>query len=264
MKTVVLTSFDENYYEYAPVLVRSFSDNYHSDKIQDFYCLVPEKLLSLQDDFINRVGNVKNLNIKFVCAPDYIQFEKDAKKINIIGEGHFWLSRHAMHRVFMIQVLDGFDKAIYIDPDTIVLRDVKPLLEYPMYNKFVACVEVHDFDNHLTESQDDIYFADGVFIADLNFWRVSGMHYKMKDYIYNNPIPPFMDQDIFNLFFMPYLQNMPLRFNTYPIYLKEPLLAQHTENPLIAHFVGWEKPWRDVESNKYIDLWRDAYNRLKA
>jgi lipopolysaccharide biosynthesis glycosyltransferase len=275
MKTVVLSSFDKNYFPYAHVMVRSFSDNYHGNTVQDFYCLVPETLLNFESDFINKVGNVKNLNIKFVCAPDYTQFEKDHDKIEVIGEKESWLSRHAMHRVFMIQVLDGFDRAIYIDPDTLILRDIDPLLSYPMYNKFMACVEVFNLENHVTKSKYDIYFGDGVFIADLNFWRDSGMHDKMKEYVYNNPIPQFQDQDIFNIFFIPYLYPLPLRFNVYSIYLKDCLLSVHTVDPIIMHFAGPEKPWKRatyqkkpwkqvVEDIKYVKEWQNLYDSLKA
>ena len=264
MKSVVMTSFDENYYPYAHVTVRSFSDNYFGNEKQDFICLVPEHLLHLEKEFTNKVGNVSNLNIKFACAPDYTQFIKDSDQITVEGEGSFWWTRHALHRIFMIQVLDGYDKAIYLDPDTLVVRDIKPLMEYPMYNKFLACVEVHDEINHLTNSKDDIYFADGVFVADLNFWRESGMHEKMKEFVYNNTIPTFLDQDVFNIFFMPYLQPLPLRFNTYPLYSEDKFLAAHTKDPLIMHYAAWNKPWKDIPGNEHIDLWRDAYNRLKA
>lgn len=261
MKSVIVTSFDENYYPYAHVSVKSFSLNYTGDKKLDYFCMVPTSLLHREAEFINKI-KAENLNIKFVSSTTYGEIEKDKDKISIIGEGSQCFNRHALHRLFMVDVCEGFDKAIYIDPDTLVMRNVQPILDYPLNNKFIACPEIHDEFNNLTGNLDEIYFNDGVFITDLNFWRISGMHFKIKKYIYNNPVPQFMDQDILNLFFKDYLYPLPLSFNSYPIHLKNDLIKNHLHDPLIVHFVGFKKPWKAPTEDDYSKAWHKLYKEL--
>jgi lipopolysaccharide biosynthesis glycosyltransferase len=264
MKSVVLTSFDENYFSYARVMVKSFSDNYKKEKSQDFYCLVPETLLDKEQQFKSELGDVGNLNIKFVCSPDYTQFIKDSEKINVVNEGAHAFNRHAFHRVFLSQVCDKFDKAIYFDPDTLILRDVDPILDYPLNNALMACVEVHEPTNNLTGKKDQLYFNSGVFITDLNFWRENNMHDKIKAHLYKGEIAEYMDQDILNLFFIDNLYPLPLSFNSYPMYLGDSILSKHLPDPLVIHFAGGGKPWQVVSDDKYHLIWHNLYNRLKA
>ena len=59
--SVIITSFDQNYIEYAAVFIKSLSVNYHEDHIFDLMCLVPQNLLLQEGEFVNKINCEKNL-----------------------------------------------------------------------------------------------------------------------------------------------------------------------------------------------------------
>ena len=55
-RRVLVTSFDENYYEYSMVAVKSFGMNYHGENVLDVICLVPPELLDKEGEYSERIN----------------------------------------------------------------------------------------------------------------------------------------------------------------------------------------------------------------
>lgn len=259
MKKAIVTSFDKNYMDYSRVMAKSFGSHYHGAEKIDLVCLVPEDLLGLRDSYSTSIGQ-DNLNIIFRSAPELLSpISEHATK----NPATPYVTSHAYQRVFIGSMLPEYDVAIYIDPDTIILRDVSPLLEYKSKSKFLAVVETVNSGRSVFDNDDLPYFNSGVFIADLHFWRSENIEQKITNWIRNNPNSIYAEQDSLNAILLEHLSPLPFHFNFFEwIVDNNRLMAREYDNPMIVHFVGQEKPWGEKLISKYGKMWRDLYSDL--
>ena len=254
MKTVVVTSFDANYLQYSYVFVKTLSENYHGSKKLDLYCLVPEDVLSMESLFVENLGDVSNLNIKFVCSDKFSRFSTNEKV-----RGSEWISKNAWHRIFIPSVCNDFDRAIYIDSDTMIMRDIDPLINFDLTNKFAAFIE-NNFNSadRVFGNPDQIYFNAGVFVADLNYWRSLNLEEKIMNDVLDGGVTLMLEQDRLNLAFNNVFQPLPITFN-YPAYYEDSWQVAIT-NPLVVHFFGPNKPWKYSDTTLPLALkWRTKH-----
>ena len=250
--TVIVTSFDENYMEYSKVMIKTLSQNYSGATVLDLYCLVPDSLMQEEDAFVYSLGDLKNIKISFRSSPKFK---------NLVVDKSEWFTKSAWHRIFISSISLSHDRAIYIDPDCMILRDIMPLLNYPNHNPFIALVQ-DDFSNHseIAYGSPDIpYINDGVFITDLNFWRNNRVEEKLLNYLKENGQTRFIEQDTLSIFMQPFLSPLPVTFN-FLVHKIE--LYENTPSPMIIHFCGPEKPWLSGWDNKYHVMWKNVFNTL--
>jgi lipopolysaccharide biosynthesis glycosyltransferase len=257
MKKVIVTSFDEKYMDYSRVAIKSIGINYHSDEVLDVVCLVPENLLDSVDAYRSSVSQ-PNLNIRFKTANKFIKLVEDG-----MGYAVRHLSVSSFHRIFVGSALEDYDMAIYIDPDTIALRDIEPMLSYKSRSPFLAVVETVNMGKIVFDSDDIPYFNNGVFIADLNWWRNDGIEDRLLDWISTTGYSELAEQDAMNAVLRDYLAPLPFSFNFFEwIIDNNKLMAEEHSNPMIVHFVGDQKPWGPIAMSKYALLWRNLYSEI--
>lgn len=257
MKKVVVTSFDKNYMDYSRVAVKSLGMNYHGDDVLDVVCLVPEDILGHAKEYADSIKQ-PNLNIQFKTTEGF-------KRLSEAGSDY--VTRHsspgAWQRIFIGSTLPDHDVAIYIDPDTIILRDIKPLLEYRSRSPFCAVVETVNMPKIIFDSHDMAYFNNGVFIADLNFWRDERIEDKILGWVADNGETELAEQDAMNMVLGEWLSPLPFSFNFFEwTIFANKVMAEEFDNPLIVHFAGKEKPWGPVVISKYAGMWKNLYRRI--
>jgi lipopolysaccharide biosynthesis glycosyltransferase len=261
MRTAVVTSFDKNYYEHSMVFMKSLGLNYHGLSL-DVICLVPAELLPLEKEYAKTV-NQSNLNIQFRSSKDFDEFS-DA--------GNAWdfhyISKNCSHRLFIGSILPDYDEAIYIDPDTVVRRDFSAILNYPRRGKFLAVIEPVNTAARSFNDIDRPYFNNGVFIADLTYWRDENIEGKMIEWTMKNGQTSFPDQDVMNAILLDVLSPLSLNFNFFSwVAEANQHTAQEFNDPLIVHFVGREKPWifkNKINFNRYYGDWWKYHEILTA
>ncbi len=257
MKTVVVTSFDYNYLQYSYVFVKTLSENYHGNSKLDLYCLVPEDVLQYEKMFVENLGSVDNLSIKFICSDEFSRFSSNEKV-----SGSEWISKNAWHRIFIPSVCKDFDRVVYVDSDTMIMRDIDPLINFNLTNKFAAFIENNFNSAHrLFGDQDRIYFNAGVFVADLNYWRSLNLEEKIIKDVLSEGVTLMLEQDRLNLAFSNVFQPLPITFN-YPAYYEDSWQVAIT-NPLVVHFFGPNKPWQ--KENNVLPLaikWREKHFKI--
>lgn len=248
----VVTSFDKNYIEYSKVMINTLSKNYHGKDILQVYCLVPNNLLDEQEGYIKSVYK-DNVSIKFISS------DKFNKADYFVERDQY--TKNAWHRLFMGSLFPDLKKVIYIDPDIIVMRDIKPLLDYKPRGPLAAYIE-DDFQGHCLEiygNQDMVYFSDGVFIADLDYWRENNFEEQLIDYAKTHNTK-FVDQDAVNYVMNHIVEPLPVTFN---FFVDKQALYYSVESPLLVHFSGPVKPWNsDMDGNKYCEAWQKEYKLL--
>jgi len=258
MRTTVVTSFDEKYFTYASVMLKTFSENYSGTEQITVHCLVPSSLLGAESRMLDITGNLGNVSIKFITSELYEDFSKNSKT-NLVNP---WITNNAWHRVFMGSMLLDFDKAIYIDPDTVILRDVSPLFNFKLINKIAAYCDPGKISSG-AQSVDTPYFNDGVFITDLNFWREIDIANSVIPYVEQVGVTEHIEQDMLNTFLSDHLAPLPYTFNTPSWFGNTDVMPRVIEDPLIVHFFGPHKPWQNRKAvDPWTPIWREKYSEL--
>jgi lipopolysaccharide biosynthesis glycosyltransferase len=143
------------------------------------------------------------------------------------------------------------------------MRDIDPIINYKTRMPIAAYVE-DDFQEHCLEiygNQDMIYFSDGVFIADLDFWRENNFEEQLIAYAKTHNTR-FVDQDAVNFVMKDYIEPLPVTFN---FFVDKGPLYYSVKDPLIVHFSGPQKPWKDdMGDNKYFLAWKQKFESLTS
>ena len=256
-KTLIVTSFDEKYFKYACVPIKTLGMNYSRSEKLKVRCLVPENLQERESEFI-KIINQENLDIKFVTSKKYIEFTESGYAFE-----KEYITKNMHHRLFLGSTFSNYDKAIYIDPDTIILRDVAPLLDYEIYSPISAVVEYTGMSFRTFNEKDYPYFNNGVFIANLDYWRKENLEDQFVDWIKENGPTECPEQDAMNFVFRNKWAPLPLTFNLLAFKLiEDSKLAENYPQPLVVHFVGNYKPWNDVHIPTWTDKWLKEYSKL--
>jgi lipopolysaccharide biosynthesis glycosyltransferase len=256
-KTCIVLSTDEHFFEYAFVLLKSISANYSGKNALDVIVLVPSRLLDRESDF-----NVfSNLKVSFRYPSEIEKAVNNGAIDRLTKNTHF--TEATFYRYFMASICKEFNKAIYIDVDCIVIRDIQPLLDFELIGAPLAAIQEIQLEflgEDLKDFKDSAYFNSGVMVANLVYWRKHGIENKLLEESSRDDrvLPGFGDQDIFNIVFK---NNwIPMSFNFNYLTSVYPNLKKY--DPLVVHFPGPEKPWLPIgPDNEWKKLWRQ-YRRL--
>jgi lipopolysaccharide biosynthesis glycosyltransferase len=255
MKTALVTSFDENYFKYSMVLLKTLSQNYFCQDPLDVICLVPGELLTKEKEYVAAL-RAANLNVSFRSSNKYEDLVRSGRyTFNEFPH----ITSNALQRLFLASTLHEYSKAIYLDPDTIILRDIQPLLDYPLHGKIAAYQEPDHMNLRTFKTLDRPYFNNGVFITDLEYWRQVGLEEEMVSWISTNELTPIIEQDVMNRFLFPVWSPLPQSFNFFDQNGDEVL----GDGPLLVHFIGEGKPWVEGPTETaWRRRWIDVYQNM--
>lgn len=255
MNPLFVTSFDQNYFYVAAVSVISLGRN--TTEELDLVCLVPERLQHRESEFINIIA-CPLLNIKFRTYEQF-QLVEDRGLDSNLG----YLTASCNHRLYMASICPEYDRAFYFDPDILFLRDISPILNFPLRNKFMAVVEYSNSQFILHGTRDIPYFNNGIFLTSLEFWRSNNIEQKFIDWQTEHGLTTYPEQDAMNDVLIDYWSPLPVSFNTYHWQLlHDPVFYDDNSDPLVIHFAGpRSKPWVE-DVSKWTSLWLDIFDSI--
>lgn len=248
-KTCIVLSTDESLFSYAKVLLKSISANYKGSQLLDVIVLVPKSLLN-QENKLNIFSNLR-VSLRY---PHELDDEHVVSTLTRMFSGTTFPIASA-YRFFTATACPEFDKAIYIDIDCIIARDIDPILSFDLGPASIAAFqEIHLDYADKPSYKDRAYFNSGVFVANLDKWRSTNVLDRLmeasatlKDW---TGAP---DQDVFNVVFRNDWTPLSANFN----YLINIYVNLVMPNPIIVHFAGGRKPWKQgTPVNKWQELWR--------
>lgn len=246
-KTCVVLATDSNIVAYSRAVLSSLNENYHSVEPLDVFIFIPP---DLDEPVLKK--SYESLNIKFIKVT---QIEDPSVQESVkLTYRYLRLPPASMYRYFMADLLPDYDKALYLDIDLIVTRDISPLLNFKLNNPIGALVEMQmDFPDN-EQYKDYAYFNSGVMVVDLNYWRENNISQKLVEL--SKRITMWTgagDQDVLNILFRNNLTPMPINFN----YLINMYKNLNISDPLVVHWAGKTKPWDSMSpNNKWKDLWK--------
>ncbi len=168
-----------------------------------------------------------------------------------------YITKETYFRIFLPTLLDNtIKKALYLDCDLIVRKDISELWDVNVENHALGAVDESvlfgwDKKERLMEElgmpTDAPYFNAGVLLLNLERWRETDVSNRLVEYLQLHPNLTYMDQDALNAVLLNDWLPLDYKWN-YTTYHWDPL--PHIK-PAIIHFCGWYKPWNsDIRFNK--------------
>ena len=116
MKTIpIVLASDENYVPYMYVTILSLLKNKNVDTEYDIYCLVTSSIKKQAKEKFLKLQEKYQTNIKFIDMGDFFSD-------NVVQINHITIPTY--YRLKMPELLQNYEKAIYLDTDVIVLKDL--------------------------------------------------------------------------------------------------------------------------------------------
>lgn len=187
-----------------------------------------------------------------------------------------------MHKIYLPQTLKDVDKVIYMDGDTIVLKDLRELYDIDVSQVYAAVAKdgiFYRFPKEMAEIGLDkrgFYFNSGVMLYNLKKQREDNIVEKLEEYIKTHE-DFFGDQDVLNVVFGDKLRLMSYRYNCISTFFEEddlnflskyfgenlpPKTFNIYENSTIIHYAG-DKPWQENYRPEFLkELWFRFYNEM--
>lgn len=254
---------DEKYI--LPAFVVMHSILAHSDYKYHFYILTTDQIERQVEGYTKRLKRVYN---NFSVSVRYIKKELFAEAK--VFKEH--LSIAAYYRLLLPEILNRYDKCIYLDCDVLVNGDLKELYNIDLGDDYLAGVK----DCHIIEDTSfqrehekalgipsrDKYINSGMMLMNLKKLREDGMVSRFWAQMKRENW--YEDQDILNYCCYPYIKILPIMYNLFHFYcgksirrlwhLDYPKEDFEFIEPFIVHMGAKWKPWFSRKV-KYADEW---------
>lgn len=176
-----------------------------------------------------------------------------------------------MARLLMARLLpDGVNKVLYLDADTVVRRSLLDLWDENPVRGVLSMVMEPTASKPRRENLGighRPYFNSGVLLVDLKRWRKEGVETKILDYCSKNgDVLVASDQDAINVVLAEEIDAIPPKYNAsnifsyypynflnrlMPAFSSEEDYIEARDNPVIVHYLGEERPWRNSNTHVY-------------
>lgn len=243
----------------------------------NFY-IVAENISPADEKAILKLKNLSPQTININIIP---QTEPDLPYENM---QRFLQYKVGMHKIYLPEILQEIDKVIYMDGDTLVLKDLHQLFAIDVKSQYAAVAKdgiYYRFPKEMAEmglTKRGFYFNSGVMLYNLKMQRQDMITSQLVEYIKTHK-DFFGDQDVLNVVFGHKLKLMSYRYNCISTFFEEDDLSflseyfgerlpQKTfdiyENATILHYAG-DKPWQDKYKPEYLkELWFRYYKQMLA
>ena len=266
----VVTAFDHNYVPYFAASLASMLDYVSTERYYDLVIL-GDDLTSVDRTLLDgMIVGRNNVGIRYINMAGLFADETAT---------HTHFTKSTFNRLKLPELLPEYDKVVYIDPDTIVLRDLGELFDLDVNDYYAGAVldytykmilridmrvhpqfggtTVREYLNNYLELREEVaekYFNAGVMLFNLSRIREKNLT-RAFDRLFKSRAYYAVDQDILNKAFDGEILHVNPSWNVitqpldeikkapYPAY-KEYEASRRT--PFILHFAGSHlKPWNN-------------------
>lgn len=246
---------DDAFVKYTIVSLYSMIKNASKDYKYHVYILhtgITEGMMKKTLDLAN-----DNFEISFEDVTDYLHSISDKLPLRD------YYSKTTYYRMFIAEMFPEYDKAIYIDSDTIVQGDISRLYRKDIKDAYVgACHEqaMVQVDEYGTYAEKVVgvsrynFFNAGLMLINCEQFRLRFVLDKFIQYLNTYNFVVTQDEDYLNLICKDHVYWLDQRWNTeifgeipYPI-----------EEAKILHFIMTSKPWRYDDCRHADIFWNYA------
>ncbi len=240
-KTIpIFYACDDNFVKYTIVSLHSMIKNASKDFDYRVYILHT----GISERMMQKVNELQNdsFTIIFEDVSDYLKSISDKLPIRD------YYSKTTYFRFFIAEMFPEYDKALYIDSDTIVQGDISELYNTNIKDAYLgAChdqvmIQLEVFGNYVEKvvgvSRYN-FFSAGILLINCHQFRVHFVLDKFVEYLHAYNFVVTQDEDYLNLICKDHVYWLDQRWNTqvfgnllYPI-----------EQANIVHYIMTSKPW---------------------
>jgi lipopolysaccharide biosynthesis glycosyltransferase len=276
----VFFTFNQNYV--LPAAVAIFSLLKYADK-QYFYKLyILHDELSKKQQFrllkiVKQFEN--NASLEFINVEG---FHQNSDWDQIKNKQHY--SKDIINKLIVDIVFPQYDKIICSDVDVVFQGDISKSYFYHKNESFfvegVRDIFQHDinlYPTHLTSYEKEIFTTINVghIVFNLDIMRKNKIGEKMRIYWKDNLNRLiFPEQDVINLCCYPNIGYLPFSHMVYPYYYStkknkivyrkdienaENVFREALSNPILIHYVGYNKPWNKLFMTKWFVWMKELF-----
>ncbi len=229
---------DENYLPYLIVSLSSLKENANHEYQYEIYIL-STGISKAAEEKLNKYAE-DNFHIQWVNVSKKMQDVKNMLQLRDYYTGATY------YRIFIAELFPQYDKAIYLDSDTVVLGDISELYNVQISNNLVgaipdgavaAVLEFRIYTKEVLGIEAKKYFNAGVLIMNLSQFRRSGFYQKFCDLLRAYKFKVAQDQDYLNVLCKGRVAFIGAEWNRMPIGGTERYA------PNLIHYNLTLKPW---------------------
>lgn len=272
----LVLSANEYYVPYLGVLLESIRETSSNDRCYDLVVLHKD-ITARSQAVLRRVVEAENISLRFFNTSRFIR-DYESK---LFLRGHFRIETY--FRLFMQDILPSYRKALYLDADMVVVKDIADLYDEDVEGYLLAAVrdadtaglyngfepqKKHYLDNVLKIEEPYGYFQAGTILFNLDEFRRRYTVTELFDFAASYEWE-LLDQDVLNYFAQGNVKYLDASWNVMmdwrDIRIKEiigraprPLYLEYMkarEKPAVVHFAGPDKPWSVPESDLADYFW---------
>ncbi len=262
----IFLACDDNYVKFAMVTLKSIACNANKDYTYKCYILNA----GISEDTKNRTAGLlpDNFELEFPDVSDYFESIKDRLPVR-----HYY-SKTTYFRFFIAEMFPEYDKAIYIDSDTVVLGDISEFYNHELNDNLVgACQEqaiiqtkiYGDYVEACPGVSRNEYFNAGLLLINSKLFRDECMLDQFIDFIDLYNFVLIQDEDYLNVMCNHRVKWIDNSWNT-EVYGE---IKYKDEEINMIHYLMWNKPWHfdNIRLQEYF--WKYAkmtcyYDDIKA
>ena len=252
----VFYAIDSRFVNYALVSIRSLMDHVSYNRNYRIHILHMGIESALQNKIL-RLQTIDNVEITFEDVSDYAETVKDKLPIR----DYYSLSTY--YRIFLSEMFPEYQKALYIDADTIVLDDVAKLYDTELGSYFLAGTRdsvvtdipaAAEYVEKCLGISSSLYFCAGVVLMNCEAFRDHFILDKFIQLVHSYTFKVAQDQDYLNVILKDHVLFIDRRWNVE--------IATEIKIPFkdfgILHYNFAQKPWHYRDSKYGFVFWQYA------
>lgn len=252
---------DDKYVYPTLVSMTSALENKNWDTKLNFYILLSDKVTQENKGYMLNLQNKYNN-----CTVKLIDMQSSYSEVSVVRH----LSSAAYYRLRLDSLLPNVDKILYLDGDTIVMKDLQDLYGTNVDDYYIAgaldldaaLIRGDDYVKQIGMKSCDQYINSGVLLMNLSKIREDNLEIKFDDFIakYHNPenrIGIFHDQDVLNAVCYDKIFVLPLKYNAMEHQLKKFTESKMTDINVRYSDEEWNTAYSDpVVVHCTLKSWR--------
>ena len=237
----VFYAIDDNYIPFLHVSLLSLKDNRDENKNYVIHIL-HSGIKKEHETQINELA-CDGFRVEFVDVADKI----DALSSELNLRDYYTFTTY--YRIFIAGMFPEYDKAVYLDSDTIVRADVADLFDTQLGDNLIAGIPdgavsvippFQVYTDKVLGIKADKYFNAGIIVMNLKLFREENFYDAFNDLLGKYKFRVAQDQDYLNVLCRNRVVYLPEVWNVMPV---RSVRTEKVANPKIIHYNLTSKPW---------------------
>lgn len=284
----VVFASDASYMPYLSIPITAILKQASPAYNYDICILCTEASPTIKEKFLSLAKERTNISIRFVNVCGYMDNALQGNKNLFFTRAH--LSTATYYRLFIPQIFASYQKILYLDSDTLPLKDISLLFNTDLQDYILGAVKDPGIAQLLIKNQENPSFPRGKFMREIMKMRNVFSYFQSGVLLYNIPQclrndftkvnlqklqelkkPSLADQDVLNAAWEGKVKYLPLAWNwlwnlpikdknfsdSFPLELLEEYLHAAKE-PFLIHYCDSFKPWAEPHLPKADKFWQYA------